>query len=121
MAAVQEKNVPGVSQERFTRQPEDKETEEARPESPTEPTGARDLGEKTQDVFQPPSKLDPAHSFPAPGNEAQGIYTNWQFILVFVVSLIRILYNLVNSRRGTNHCHQVNFVGLQCVFSRNGQ
>lgn len=91
MAEMQEKNVLGDSQEKLTRQPEDKETQEARPESPTEPTGAKNLGEKTQDASQPPNKLDPAQSFPAPGTESHGIYTNWQFILVFVVSPIRIL------------------------------
>ncbi|PLB38150.1 uncharacterized protein BDW47DRAFT_117436 [Aspergillus candidus] len=84
MAEMQEKNVLGDSQEKLTRQPEDKETQEARPESPTEPTGAKNLGEKTQDASQPPNKLDPAHSFPAPGTESHGIYTNWQFIIVFV-------------------------------------
>lgn len=82
-----EKRSSGDSQERLTRSPEDEQRPENVNEKPTEPAEEPippTQGEKG--VPKPENELDPSRTISEGDIHARELYTNWQFLTVFVVS-----------------------------------
>lgn len=87
MSAEDEKRSSGNSQERLTRPPEDEQRPENVNEKPTEP--AEEPIPPTQGEKGAPksaNELDPSRSVSGGDIQARELYTNWQFLTVFVVS-----------------------------------
>lgn len=80
----------GNSQEKLTR-PES-ETVHEKPEQADTPIP------RTQEENNSKSKLDPSHSVSEGDIQARQLYTNWQFLMVFVIScsLIQESYRIAN-------------------------
>jgi len=87
MSAGDEKRSSGNSQERLTRPPDDEQRAEIVSEKPTQqaqepipPIQRGNGGPKSA------SELDPSLSVSARITQTRELYTNWQFLTVFVVS-----------------------------------
>lgn len=87
MSVEDEKWSAGNSQEKLTRQPEDEQRSENVNEKPTEPA-EEPIPQTRGEQGDPKSanQPDPSRSVSGGDIQARELYTNWQFLTVFVVS-----------------------------------
>lgn len=88
MSSIDEKRSSENSQERLTRPPENEQGHNDTHEKPTEP--AEETTPSTQGGQGTPrtaKELDVSRSISGSDTQARELYTNWQFIVVFVVSV----------------------------------
>lgn len=88
MSTVDEKQSSGNSQERLTHPPENEQSHDNIDEKPAEPAGeTASPTQREQGAPKPAKELDVSRSFPGSEIQARELYTNWQFLVVFVVGV----------------------------------
>lgn len=87
MSAVDEKRCSGSSQERPTGSPQNEQDHGSLSEKPAGPAEeVTSFTQREQGAPKPVKELDASRSFSGSDIQARQLYTNWQFLVVFVVS-----------------------------------